>query len=113
MLSNVNYAFTSSRCEMTKKSACRCGAVNSGMNNAANLNFKAKPCCTTEIKIISNSSDFESNSKVRVNKVSEFISTNNFVMLPCYLLSGSNLNEILLFYPEPVDLTVMHSSLLI
>lgn len=113
MLSNVNYAFSSSRCEMTMKSTCKCGMIKTGLNIKGDLNVHAKSCCTTEIKIISNSSDFESNSKAGVNKVTEIISHNNLLNLPYSLLSGNNLKEVLLFYPEPIDLAVMYSSLLI
>lgn len=115
LLANASYAVSYSICEMTKQSSCYCSMDSDEEQgtNSGDTQFTSKSCCTNEVKLINNSSDFEQHSKVEIN-------VNSFVLHFSDLLNAvennhSNLlgKEVLIFYQPRLDIPVIYSSLLI
>jgi hypothetical protein len=73
----------------------------------------SKSCCTTEIKVINNSSDFESINKIGITTVSIAFQSTDIINLTDKYSSNSTNKEILIFYPKSIDFPVKYSSLLI
>lgn len=115
MLTNVSFAFTYSICEMTMKTSCKCEMTdNNKTADESGIKVHPKSCCTTEVKLINNSSDFERSG----NRISAV----DFTGLPALCVTeritfdsfNQNSNgEIIVFYAEPNGLPVKYSSLLI
>lgn len=86
---------------------------NSSNNTAERISGQAKPCCKVEIKLISNSSDFESNSKASKSNISTLLVFTNISLLLNPSYSKINAKDVLLFFNIPNDIPVKNSSLLI
>ncbi len=115
MLTNVSFAFTYSICGMTMKTSCKCEMTdNKRAADEGRVNIHPKSCCTEEVKLINNSSDFE--------RIGKRISAVDFTGLPALYVTErftfdsfnrNNNRDILVFYAEPNGLPVKYSSLLI
>lgn len=115
LLANASYAISYSICEMTKKSYCSCTMDSDDEQGyvSSDSYLTSKSCCTTEIKVINNSSDFESINKIGITTVSIAFQSTDIINLTDKYSSNSTNKEILIFYPKSIDFPVKYSSLLI
>lgn len=114
MLSNVNWAVSSSYCEMTNSPQCECPAERNHSERSVHGESVCSDnsCCTEILNLIQNDSEFET-----VSKIGGSVTFN--VCLSALLISGpaeprllNNSKPHSVDY-EPVDLRVHFSSLLI
>jgi len=115
MLTNVSFAFTYSICEMTMKTSCKCEMTKeSNAGDEGRVKVHPKSCCTTEVKLIDNSSDFERGgngiSIIEITGIPALYGTEH---ITCEFVDRNKNKEILVFYAEPKGLSVKYSSLLI
>jgi hypothetical protein len=115
LLSNASFVFSSTFCEMTKKPVCNCSMNNDDntKRTVESISSQIKSCCKTEIKFISNSSDYESYRKISKNNISTIFIPVNFIQILNPISSDINCKEILLIYKIPDDIPIKNSSLLI
>ena len=115
LLSNASFAISSTLCEMTKKSICSCSMNedNNTKNTSDKISVHRNSCCKTEVKFISNTSDYESFQKVSIRDISNVLITSKLFQISNPFSSNINHKEVLLFYNISVDIPVKNSSLLI
>lgn len=112
---NTGYAFSYKICMMTLNSTCQCSMNNDDENGTStgDERFTSKSCCINDVKIISNSSEFEQQIKTEIN-------TNSIIIHFTDIRNPININftklydkDVLLFYMEYADICIEDSSLLI
>ena len=114
LLSNISFAFTVEICEMKMSSVCKCGTTDrnsSEMSGLASVN--SKPCCTEEIKIISNHAEFETVKNVRTDFSLSFIPLQGPEVTPNPFFDNEQSGKLLIFYSPSPGIPVLNSSLLI
>ena len=114
LLSNISFAFTVEICQMKMSSVCKCGTTDrysSEMSGSASVD--SRPCCTEEVKIISNHAEFETVKNV----ISDFsfsfypLQSPETVLNPVFDNKQSGI--LLIFYSPSPGIPVLYSSLLI
>lgn len=114
MLSNVNWAVSSSYCEMTKSTQCECRVKRSHSEDSVPGESLSSynSCCIKILNLIQNDSEFETLSKISGSVTIAVCLSALLISEPSEsgLLSSSKLPSV---HYEPVDLRVHHSSLLI
>jgi hypothetical protein len=115
LLANASYAISYSICGMTKKISCNCTMDRDDEqgNISSDSYITSKSCCKTEVKTISNSSDFENINKFEINTVSIPIHSTELINLTDNNFINNIGKEILIFYTKSIDIPVKYSSLLI
>ena len=115
LLSNAGFAISSTVCEMTKKSVCSCSMNedNNTKNTSDKLSVHRNSCCKTEVKFISNTSDYESFQNVSIRDIFNVLITSKLFQISNPIFSNIKGKEVLLFYKIPDDIPVKNSSLLI
>lgn len=82
-------------------------------SNAVKISTPMKSCCKIEIKFISNSSEFESYQKVNNSVNSVVLISTKIFQISNPILYKVNGKDALIFYDNPIDITVNNSSFLI
>lgn len=82
-------------------------------NISSDSYLTSKSCCTTEIKVINNSSDFESINKIEIATISISLQSADIINLTENYFTNNSKREILIFYIKQIDIPVKYSSLLI
>ena len=115
ILSNASYAFSTTFCKMTKKNVCNCSVSDEDNSNGISeqMSAQSNSCCKTEVKSISNSSDYENFQKVSISDISTILITLKLFQISNPIFSNINVKDVLLFYNIPDDIPVKNSSLLI
>jgi hypothetical protein len=100
---------------MTKKPVCKCTMnVNDDFSSTMGKMFNhSNSCCKTEVKFISNSSEYESYQKVSIRNISNALITIKLFQISNPVYSGIKSKDILLFYYIPDDIPVKNSTFLI
>jgi len=86
---------------------------NNTKNTSDKISVHRNSCCKTEVKFISNTSDYESFQKVSIRDISNVLITSKLFQISNPFSSNINHKEVLLFYNISVDIPVKNSSLLI
>ena len=115
LLSNASYAFSTTFCEMTKKSVCKCSMNDKENKNITQdkISFHKNSCCKTDVKFISNSSEFESYQKVNIRNISTVFVISKIFQISKPVFSCIDNKDVLIFFNIPYDIPVKNSSLLI
>ncbi len=113
MISNISFAFTYSICNMTKKTVCACTVDSNISGKAGDAAYHPKSCCSSEVKMINNSSDFENINKQITASSPQLLNQTTMIVLPDSDSFKDFNKDVPGLYQKPNDLPVKYSSLLI